>query len=118
MPTGLTPYGSAMVRRTVLRRSAVWGHTDGSGEEVAAAGGLDVHGLDQRVSHLFALVSEGLAAATSTCLASDREAARVIVANDGEVDSLYETVEQLAHRQLVVQSLTESDLYLLIAVLQ
>ncbi|HLY84612.1 MAG TPA: PhoU domain-containing protein [Acidimicrobiales bacterium] len=57
--------------------------------------------IDQRVLRLFAMVSEGLAAATAAFLDNDREAARQLVAADVEVDSLESAIEDLVHTRLV-----------------
>jgi phosphate transport system protein len=57
--------------------------------------------IDQRVLRLFAMVSEGLAAATAAFLSSDCEAARQLVAADVEVDSLQSAIEDLVHHRLV-----------------
>ena len=49
--------------------------------------------IDQKVVQLFALVSEGLSAATDAFLAGDREAAKQLMDRDKVIDSLYIDVE-------------------------
>jgi phosphate transport system protein len=56
--------------------------------------------LDQPVLQLFAMVSEGLAAATTAFLNDDRDAARAVVAAEQDIDSLESRIEDLIHQQL------------------
>jgi len=75
--------------------------------------------IDQQVLRLFAMVSEGLAAATTAFLDNDREAARVVVAADQAIDSLELAVEELVHDQLVaVPCPPAGNLRVLVAVLR
>jgi phosphate transport system protein len=79
----------------------------------------DLQEIDEKVIQLFALVSEGLAAATEALLTSDREAARALVARDKEVvDSLYADIEQLVQHQFALQSPMARDLRFLLTVLR
>ncbi|MDQ1391770.1 MAG: phosphate transport system protein [Acidimicrobiaceae bacterium] len=57
--------------------------------------------IDERVLHLFAMVSEGLGAATAAFLAGDCDVARRLVAADVNVDSLEIAIEDLVHNRLV-----------------
>ena len=57
--------------------------------------------IDQRVLRLFAMVSEGLGAATVAFLAGDCGVARQLVAADVKVDSLELAIEDLVHNRLV-----------------
>jgi phosphate transport system protein len=56
--------------------------------------------IDVRVLRLFAMVSEGLAAAVEAFLNSDRDAARALVAADRDLDSMEAVVEDLVNREL------------------
>jgi len=56
--------------------------------------------LDHLVLRLFAMVSEGLAAAIRAFLDGDREAARALVAADQTVDSMEAVLEELINREL------------------
>lgn len=67
---------------------------------------------------LFALVAEGLAAATDAFLSGDREAAREIVAKDKLIDSLYHDVEELVQHQFALQSPMARDLRFLLTILR
>jgi len=74
--------------------------------------------IDQKVVQLFALVSEGLSAATDAFLAGDREAAKKLVDRDKVIDSLYIDVEEIVYRQLITQSPMAKDLRFLLSVLR
>ena len=79
----------------------------------------DLESLDGQVLHLFALVVEGLAAVTGTFLDSDRDSARLLVANEQLIDSIYESVESAARRELVSGTeRAEEHLRYLLVVLQ
>lgn len=60
---------------------------------------LDV--LDGQVTRLFALVADGIVAATRTFLESDRERAWLLVAAEREVDALFSSVEGLIRDELL-----------------
>ncbi|MBV8690707.1 MAG: phosphate signaling complex protein PhoU [Actinobacteria bacterium] len=74
--------------------------------------------IDQKVVQLFALVSEGLSAATDAFLAGDREAAKQLIDRDKVIDSLYVDVEEIVYRQLATQSPMAGDLRFLLSVLR
>jgi phosphate transport system protein len=65
--------------------------------------------INERVLHLFAMVSEGLAAATAAFLDGDRDAARRVVAADQEIDALESAIEDLIQRRLVALPTPTSD---------
>jgi len=70
---------------------------------ISAQGGPDLRDVDQHVLYLFAMVGEGLAAATAAFLAGDRDAARHLAANDQQVDDLQLEIEELVCRELTDQ---------------
>jgi phosphate transport system protein len=70
------------------------------------------------VTQLFALVSEGLAAATDALLSADRAAGRAVVQKDVVVDELYRRVEELTLREVALQGPVASDLRFLLSVLR
>ena len=79
----------------------------------------DLESLEGQVLHLFALIVEGLAAVTGTFLDSDRDSARLLVANEQLIDSVYESVESAARRELVSGTeRAEEHLQYLLLVLQ
>ena len=88
-------------------------------EEIRVAFHRELDDIDEKVGQLFALVGEGLQAATEAFLTSDREAARKLVDHDKEVvDSLYNDIEALVQRQFFLQSPMAQDLRFLITVLR
>ena len=74
--------------------------------------------IDGHVTQLFALVSEGLAAATDALLSGDRAAGREVVQKDIVVDELYRRVEELTLREVALQGPVASDLRFLLSVLR
>ena len=74
--------------------------------------------IDGHVTQLFALVTEGLAAATDALLSGDREAGRAVVQKDVVVDELYRRVEELTLREVALQGPVASDLRFLLSVLR
>ena len=88
-------------------------------EEIRVAFHRELDDIDDKVTRLFALVGEGLQAATEAFLASDREAAKTIIDRDKEiVDSLYNDIEELVQRQFFLQSPMAQDLRFLLSVLR
>lgn len=79
----------------------------------------DLKDVDAQVLFLFALVREGLAAATEAFLEGDRDAARDLAANDCRVDDLQLRIEALVCRELTKErTVTPEELRHLLLVLQ
>jgi len=74
--------------------------------------------IDGHVTQLFALVTEGLAAATDALLSGDREAGRAVVQKDIVVDELYRRVEELTLREVALQGPVAGELRFLLSVLR
>lgn len=74
--------------------------------------------IDASVIRLFALVSESVAAANEAFLAGDTKTARELRARDSAVDELEGTLEQLAERELLMESPMGSDMRYLMSVLR
>jgi phosphate transport system protein len=75
--------------------------------------------IDREVLHLFALVTEGLAAATQAFLDNDCAAARAVVAGDRRIDLLESDVEELVTRCLLARPAPSADVtQLLVAILR
>jgi phosphate transport system protein len=74
--------------------------------------------INGKVVQLFALVGEGLAAATDAILAGDREIARALVERDDLIDSLYRDVERLVNKELARQAPVAADLRFMLSVLR
>jgi phosphate transport system protein len=78
----------------------------------------DLQEIDGKVIQLFALVSEGLAAATDAFLSGDRESAKQLLEQDALIDSLYHDVERLVQHQFALQTPMARDLRFLLSVLR
>lgn len=74
--------------------------------------------IDAKVIRLFALVSEGVGAATDALLSGDTEAARVLTEQDQLVDLLEGDLEQIAERELLMQTPMAGDMRYLVTVLR
>jgi len=96
-------------------------HFGGAGESGDLQGDEVVEGLeriDHEIIQLFALVGEGVAGATHSLLAGDREAARVLAESDEMIDNLYREVESLAQRRLALRAAGPDELRYLVNVLR
>ena len=78
----------------------------------------DLQEIDGKVIQLFALVGEGLAAATDAFLSGDRAAAKALLEQDALIDSLYHDVERLVQHQFALQTPMARDLRFLLSVLR
>src|SRR5438067_8636539 len=87
-------------------------------EDIRVGFHKDLEEIDQKVIQLFALVSEGVAAATDAFLSGDREAASSLVDSDKVIDELYCDVEELVQRQFALQSPMARDMRFLLSVLR
>jgi phosphate transport system protein len=74
--------------------------------------------IDARVLRLFALVTEGVAAASESLLAGDTEMARQLTDRDALVDELELDLEQVAERELLMQAPVAGDMRYLVSVLR
>jgi phosphate transport system protein len=74
--------------------------------------------IDGKVIRLFALVTEGVAAASHALLAGDVEVAQAMSARDASLDQLESDVEQIAERELLMQTPMARDMRYLVSVLR
>jgi phosphate transport system protein len=75
--------------------------------------------VDTLLVRMFALVSEGLAAASAAFLDGDRAMARGVVAGDAAVDELQRLVEELVERRLTAAGTSDPrEVRLLISILR
>lgn len=75
--------------------------------------------IDELLVRMFALVTEGVAAASEAFLAGDRDIARRVVAADRQIDALQLQVEELVERRLAGgQALDPAEVRLLVSMLR
>lgn len=74
--------------------------------------------IDAKVIRLFALVSEGVGAATDALLSGDTEAARELTEQDDLVDALEVDLEHVAERELLMETPMAGDMRYLVSVLR
>jgi phosphate transport system protein len=74
--------------------------------------------IDARVMRLFALVSEGVAAASESLLSGDTDMARELTDRDALVDELELDLEQVAERELLMEAPVARDMRYLVSVLR
>jgi phosphate transport system protein len=74
--------------------------------------------INAKMIELFALVGEGLAAATYAVLSGDRDSARALVERDNLIDSLYRDVETLVNQELALQAPMAADLRFFLSTLR
>ena len=87
-------------------------------EELRVAFHRDLELIEDRVVRLFALVAEGLAAATDAFLSGDRAAAKALAARDKEIDELYRDIEGLVQREFALQTPMARDLRFMLTILR
>ncbi len=78
---------------------------------------IDLALIDRHVIQLFALVENAVAGATHALVSADREAARVLVAADADIDALYQELEASVQSRLLDRPSNPSETQYLLAVL-
>jgi phosphate transport system protein len=74
--------------------------------------------IEGSVIQLFALVAEGLVAATDALLCGDSDVVEVLVERERSIDDLYRDVEALVNRQFALEAPVATDLRFLLSVLR
>ena len=74
--------------------------------------------IDAKVIRLFALVTEGVVAATDALLGGDTDAARALTDQDRHIDELEVDLEQVAEHELLTQTPMAGDMRFLVSVLR
>jgi phosphate transport system protein len=74
--------------------------------------------IDNAVRELFALIADGMTAATEALLSSDRELANRVVERDVRIDAIYEEVEGLLQQSLVLHGPMAREFRYLISMLR
>lgn len=80
--------------------------------------GIEADGVQAAVLRLFGMVSEGLATATASFLAGDRDGAHRLVAEDRLIDELQAGIEEFVQRELDRPVPSGPELRLLVSVLR
>jgi phosphate transport system protein len=78
----------------------------------------ELEAIEAKVIELFAMVAEGIPAATQALLNSDNEGFAMLAERDRTIDALYIEIEGLANREIVLQAPVASDLRFLLSVLR
>jgi phosphate transport system protein len=78
----------------------------------------ELEAIEAKVIELFAMVAEDLPGATHALLSGDNEALRVLAERDKVMDALYQEIEQLVNREILLQAPVASDLRFLLSVLR
>ncbi|HSS11453.1 MAG TPA: phosphate signaling complex protein PhoU [Acidimicrobiales bacterium] len=91
---------------------------EGRGDELRQQYHRRLDEISGKVVQLFALVGEGLAAATAAILSGDRDVARALMERDDLIDSLYRDVERLVNQEMALQAPLATDLRFMLTVLR
>src|SRR5215475_1841794 len=78
----------------------------------------ELEAIEAKVIELFAMVAEDLPGATNALLSGDNEVVHVLTERDMVIDALYQEVEELANREILLQAPVASDLRFLLSVLR
>src|SRR5215467_9090486 len=78
----------------------------------------ELEAIEAKVIELFAMVAEDLPGATNALLSGDNQVVRVLAERDKVIDALYQEIEELANREILLQAPVASDLRFLLSVLR
>ena len=78
----------------------------------------ELEAIEAQVIELFAMVAGDLPVATEALLSGNSDVVRVLAERDQAIDALYPKIEDLANRELVLQTPLASDLRFLVSVLR
>lgn len=87
-------------------------------EELRTAFHQQLQEIEASMTRLFAMVAEGLAAATDAILSGDRDVVRMLSEREATIDRLYVEVESLVNSVLTRQAPVAADLRFLLSVLR
>ena len=87
-------------------------------EELRTAFHQQLEQIEATMTRLFAMVAEGLAAATDAILSGDRDVVRMLVERESTIDGLYVEVESLVNSALTLQAPVAGDLRFLLSSLR
>ena len=78
----------------------------------------ELEAIEAKVIELFAMVAEDLPGATNALLSGDNQVVRVLAVRDKVIDALYQEIEELVNREILLQAPVASDLRFLLSVLR
>jgi phosphate transport system protein len=78
----------------------------------------ELEAIEAKVIELFAMVAEDIPGATSALLSGDNEVLQKLAEREQVIDALYQEIEELANREIVLQAPVASDLRFLLSVLR
>src|SRR5215813_15046788 len=78
----------------------------------------ELEAIEAKVIELFAMVAEDLPGATNALLSGDNEVVRVLTERDMVIDALYQEIEELVNREILLQAPVAADLRFLLSVLR
>jgi len=78
----------------------------------------ELEAIEARVIELFAMVAEDLPGATRALLSGDNEVVRVLTERQQTIDALYQEIEELVNREILLQAPVAGDLRFLLSVLR
>jgi phosphate transport system protein len=78
----------------------------------------ELEGIEAKVIELFAMVAEDIPGATHALLSGDSEVLQKLAEREQVIDALYQEIEELANREIVLQAPVASDLRFLLSVLR
>src|SRR5580693_10253175 len=78
----------------------------------------DLEAIEARIIELFAVIAEDMPEATNALLTGNNEIMQKLLERDKIISALYPETEQLANREILLQSPVADDLRFLLAVLR
>jgi phosphate transport system protein len=92
--------------------------TDEEGQQLRVGYHRELDAIDQKVVRLFALVSEGIAAANEALLGDDTDALAKVRSGEATIDELMVELEQAIERMLLLQSPVAGELRYALALIR
>jgi phosphate transport system protein len=78
----------------------------------------ELEAIEAKVIELFAMVAEDIPEATHALLSGDSEVLQKLAEREQVIDALYQEIEELVNREIVLQAPVASDLRFLLSVLR
>ena len=78
----------------------------------------ELEGIEAKVIELFAMVAEDLPRATQALLSANNEMLAALIERERGINALYQEIEELVNREILLQAPVASDLRFLLSVLR